>query len=279
MKYEIKSWLQGDLPLRTNPEEQASRQTRKHLRTLFVQMMTYAVDKHYLLYNPFTGTALSVKKGGAMPVDRSEFFIDPDQFDFMQNDPETPGHVKMMQLLAYTAGLRIEEILALKWDEIDFDGLEPKIKIVRVVDGKHIRESAKTEHSKAPVPMCDRLGARLLYYKDEYPSVNGWLFGSIRTGRPFWDDALRENYLQPALLRMAAKFKLKGVPEGTGFHTFRHAYNALLVKVSGTATEVKAIQMELLRHGDKVTNDRYGKSAQPIRNQARAAHTAVRNWP
>lgn len=75
MKYEIRNWLQGDLPLRSSPSAQASRQTRKHLRTLFVQMLTYAVDKHYLPYNPFTGTALAVRKGGAAPVDRSEFFI------------------------------------------------------------------------------------------------------------------------------------------------------------------------------------------------------------
>lgn len=73
MKYEIRSWLQGDLPLRTKPEAQASRQTRRHLRTLLVQMLTYAVGKHYLPYNPFTGNAISVKKGGAPPVDRSEF--------------------------------------------------------------------------------------------------------------------------------------------------------------------------------------------------------------
>jgi hypothetical protein len=65
MKYEIRNWLEGDLSLRTNPEAQASRQTRRHLRTLFVQMLTYAVDKHYLPYNPFTGTALTIRKGGA----------------------------------------------------------------------------------------------------------------------------------------------------------------------------------------------------------------------
>lgn len=275
MKYEIKTWLQGDLPLRTAPDRQASRQTRKHLRTLLVQMLTYAVDKHYLLFNPFVGSALSVKKGGEPPVDRSKFFISPEQFRFMQADPETPGHVKMMQLLAYTAGMRAEEFLALMWDVIDFDGPEPQIEIVRTVDGKHIREAAKNENSKAPVPMCDLLGAALLCYKDEYPPVNGWLFGSLRTGRPMHDDSLREDYLRPALLRMAAKFKLKGVPPGTGFHSFRHSYNALIAKVGSGSAEVKKVQMELLRHGSQRTNDRYGKSAPPIREQARMAHTGV----
>lgn len=279
MKYEIRNWLQGDLPLRTNPEEQASRQTRKHLRTLLVQMLTYAVDKHYLPYNPFTGTALTVRKGGAPPVDRSEFFITPEQFRWMMNDPVTPGHLKMMILLAYTTGLRSEEFLALKWNVIEFDGPEPRIRIERTVDGKHIREAAKTENSRAPVPMCDRLGAALLYFKDENPAVNDWVFGSLRTGRPLHRTQLGADHLLPALRRMAATFRKEipyGIPKGTGFHAFRHAYNALIAQVgTDDPKKVKEVQMKLLRQGDERTNDRYGKSAPPLRQRARQAHINV----
>ena len=279
MKYDIKSWLQGDLPLRTNPEAQASRQTRKHLRTLLVQMLTYAVDKHYLPYNPFTGTALTVKKGGEPPVDRSELFINPEQFRWMMNDPLTSGHVKMMVLLAYTTGLRSEEFLALKWNVIEFDGPEPRIRIERTVDGKHIREAAKSENSKAPVPMCDRLGAALLYFKDENPPVNEWVFGSLRTGRPLHRTQLGKDHLLPALWRMAAAFRKElpnGIPKGTGFHAFRHSYNALIVQVeTDDPKKVKEVQMRLLRQGDERTNDRYGKSAPPLRQRARQAHINV----
>jgi integrase len=279
MKYDIRSWLQGDLPLRSKPEEQASRQTRKHLRTLLVQMLTYAVDKHYLPYNPFTGTALTVKKGGEPPVDRSEFFINPGQFRWMLNDPLTSGHVKMMILLAYTTGLRSEEFLALKWNVIEFDGSEPRIRIERTVDGKHIREAAKSDNSKAPVPMCDRLGAALLYFKDENPPVNDWVFGSLRTGRPLHRTQLGADHLLPALWRMAAAFRKElpnGIPEGTGFHAFRHAYNALIAQVgTDDPKKVKEVQMKLLRQGDERTNDRYGKSAPPLRQRARQAHINV----
>ncbi len=70
---------------------------------------------------------------------------------------------------------------------------------------------------------------------------------------------------------MAAKFKLKGVPRGTGFHSFRHAYKALMVKV-GSA---KAVQQELMRHGDPRMTEHYGRSAQPVLEQARITHTCV----
>lgn len=39
-------------------------------------------------------------------MDRSEFYIDPEMFRFMLNDSETPIHVKMMILIAYTTGMR-----------------------------------------------------------------------------------------------------------------------------------------------------------------------------
>lgn len=184
-----------------------------------------------------------------------------------------------MMLLAYTTGLRAEEFLALKWEVIDFDGTEPRIRIERTVDGKHLREEAKSENSKTPVPMCDRLAAALLYYKDEIPSVNGWVFGSSRTGRPLHRTALGADHLLPALRRMAAEFRMElpnGIPKGTAFHAFRHAYNALITEVgSGEPEKVKEVQMQLLRHGDKRTNDRYGRSAPQLRQRARQAHIDV----
>ncbi|MFP5207842.1 MAG: hypothetical protein ACLGRW_00980, partial [Acidobacteriota bacterium] len=114
-------------------------------------------------------------------------------------DTQTPGHVKMLILPACTTGPRSEEFLALKWDVIEFDGPEPKIRVECSVGGKDIREAAKSDNSKAPVPMCGRLGAALFYYKDENPSVNGWVFGSLRTGRPLHLTALGADHLFPAL--------------------------------------------------------------------------------
>lgn len=75
---------------------------------------------------------------------------------------------------------------------------------------------------------------------------------------------------------MAAAFREdlhNGIPKGTGFHAFRHAYNALIAQVgTDDPKKVKEVQMKLLRQGDERTNDRYGKSAPPIRRRARQAH-------
>jgi hypothetical protein len=57
------------------------------------------------------------------------------------------------------------------------------------------------------------------------------------------------------------------------FHAFRHAYNVLIAHFgTDDPKKVKEVQMKLLRQGDERTNDRYGKSAPPIRQRARQAH-------
>jgi hypothetical protein len=82
----------------------------------------------------------------------------------------------------------------------------------------------------------------------------------------------------PALWRMATAFRKEipnGIPKGTGFHAFRHVYNALIAQVRiGDPKKVKEVQMQLLRQGDERANDRYGKSAPPLRQRARQ-HTST----
>jgi integrase len=117
-------------------------------------------------------------------VDRSEFEITPEMLRWTQLDEETPAHVTTMQLLSYCMALRGAEFLSLMWDDIDFDGSEPKTNIQRGVVGEDI-QATKTAESEAKLPMCDLVCAALLCYKDDCPPVGAWLFGSIRTGRPF----------------------------------------------------------------------------------------------
>lgn len=282
MKYEIKSWLESEgLFLRKFPNKPASRQSRKHMRRQIVAMLTYAVDKRYLPYNPFAGNALTVKRGGAQPVDRSVFHISYEMFQFLQRDPETPDYVKMMQLLAYIAGLRASEFLGLREDDIEIDSSQPQLLVQRSVSGKYVNHNAKTQTSKAPVPIPVELAEALKAFMKKYPPINGWIFGSMETGRPLHLTSLSNCYNRPALLRMGAAFNRK-VPKGTGFHSFRHSYNAN-IKVAAvqhgalSLKEVQAMMMEALRQSDENTNKRYGKSAAPVLELNRTAHERMAN--
>jgi integrase len=275
MKAEIKLWLQGDLPLQRYPKRQASRQTRKLILALFKSLISYAVDKKYAPYNPFLGLALSVTKGGALPVDRSRFFLHPEWFWFIQEDLQTRPMLKMMMWVAMLTAMREEEFMALKWDDVLFDGPEPVIEINRVVEGKVIRDFGKNANSMKPVPLSEPLAAALLVYRENNPGVNGFIFGSPQTGRPLWPDTVREKQLKPTLRRMLAAMDAGELPVGTGFHAFRHTYNALAKKVGNDDELLTQAQMSLLRHGSEFNNRRYGRSAPTVLEHARVLNAAI----
>jgi len=69
---------------------------------------------------------------------------------------EEPTHTAV--LVDVMTGLRVGELLALKWEDIDFDKFE--IRVTRSISLQHIGE-CKTEASRKPVPLDARLAESL----------------------------------------------------------------------------------------------------------------------
>ena len=159
-------------------------------------------------------------------------------------DPELPEAVKTMIQLAAGLGLRVSELLGLRWDDFDFENRTVKIQR-SVVHGK--ANKTKTEGSTQTLPLHDNLIEVLRSWKMRETFKSRWLFCSERTGRPFDRDYLREQYLKPAGERI-------GVP-GLGFHSFRHSYRAMQ-RTLGIDMET---QRSLMRHKRIATTiDTYG---------------------
>ncbi len=102
---------------------------------------------------------------------------------------ELPQKMRVIGIVTATTGLRISEVLGLKWMDIDWKTLQ--VEVTRsVVDG--VVGKCKTETSRRPVPI-DQSTA----------------------------DTLLDRFLQPAAKRA-------GITKWVGFHTFRHTYSTLL---------------------------------------------------
>jgi integrase len=78
--------------------------------------------------------------------------------------------------------------------------------------------------------------------------VNGWLFGSPMTGRPYHRDALHKDYLIPAAQKI-------GLPK-LGWHDFRHTYRAMLRDLELPLE----VQQKLMRHTTIEMTAKYGNS-------------------
>jgi integrase len=159
-------------------------------------------------------------------------------------------------------GLRVGELLALKWNDIDFE--KSQISVTHSIVMQRIGD-CKTEASRKPVPLDLRLAEALYNWRlaSPYPLSEDWVFASPHSdGRlPYWPGAFYRAHLQPAAQKLGI--------EGIGWHTFRRTY-ATFLKANGE--DVKTVQ-ELLRHANSlVTMNLY---AQAITQNKRDAQSRI----
>jgi integrase len=169
--------------------------------------------------------------------------------------------MRVIGILAATTGLRISEVLGLKWMDIDWKTLQMNV-TRSVVDG--IVGKCKTETSRRPVPIDEFTADELLAWKKEtcYAGPEDWVFASERVqGKmPPWADTLLDRFLQPAA-------KKAGISKWVGFHTFRHTYSTLL---KANNEDVKVVQ-ELMRHANiSTTMNIYTKALTPAKREAQS---------
>lgn len=174
---------------------------------------------------------------------------------------ELPQKMRLIGIVAATTGLRISEVLGLKWMDIDWKTLQMEV-TRSVVDG--IVGKCKTETSRRPVPIDEFTADELLYWKNEtcYAKPDDWVFASekVQGKMPPWTDTLLDRFLQPAAKRA-------GITKWVGFHSFRHTYSTLL-KANGE--DVKVVQ-ELMRHANiSTTMNVYTKALTPAKREAQS---------
>lgn len=164
-----------------------------------------------------------------------------------------------MVLLDATTGLRRSELMALRWQDLDFENNVASItrSIYRNVVG-----NTKTRASRKPVPLHPILVGELKQWRSESPYNNDsdFLFPSIQKNglQPLQPDMILKRHIRPALEQM-------GVKKRIGWHSFRHGLSQFLRQ---RGIDVKIAQ-ELLRHANsRITLDIY---SQTVTEERRAA--------
>jgi len=174
--------------------------------------------------------------------------------DFQKLLGKLPEPLNIIVLVAGAYGLRISEVLALKWEDID--SKKQTIHIRRKFTRGKLG-TTKTASSEAPLPLAKPLMNVLLGWKPKtYESE--WLFPSPRTGGPRSASMLLQKGLKP----VADELGLGSI----GFHSLRHACRSWL---SSLGTDLSTTK-DLLRHADiSTTMNIYGSS---LTDDMRKAH-------
>jgi integrase len=238
----VEEWLKT-LPL-TNG-------SRAKIRNIMHAIFNHAIRWEWYNSNPITRVRQSAKRS------RIPIVLTVPQIQKLLDHLREP--IRTMVLVDVSTGLRVGELLALQWRDIDFDNLE--ISVTRSISVQHVGE-CKTEASRKPVPMDAEIAESLFRWRNisEYTQLQDWVFASPHTEgkQPYWPGTLYRAHLAPAA-------KAAGISGKIGWHTFRHTF-ATLLKANGE--DVKTVQ-ELLRHANSaVTMNVYAQGVTELKRQA-----------
>ena len=241
----VEQWIKG---LQTRPRKKGDTprdlapKSKLHTRAVMHRLFEYAMRWRYLdcQRNPM---GLIELKGTSRRV-RVIYLLTSQQYYVVLS--HLAPHARLMVVFAMNTGMRISEILGLRWKDIDFE--LATLTVERSVVGKY-EDETKTLASASVLPLHELLIQELRAWQAREQNVNGWLFGNIDTGRPYHATSLRQDHLAPAGNKA-------GIPN-LGWHNFRHTYRARLGN-SGVAPEV---QQKLMRHSSIDMTMQYGQNA------------------
>jgi integrase len=238
----VEEWL-GKLPMAAG--------TKAKLRNIMSAIFNHAMRHEWAEKNPISLVRQSAKRE-AIPG-----FLDLAEISALLTELQHP--YKQMVFLAAVTGLRVSELLALKWGDINFDSLEISLNrgVVHQVIG-----DLKTEASRKPLPLDPDLAQSLLGWRrmSAFNTGHDWVFASpeMRGKQPYWPENLLRRHIRPAADRC-------GIKKPIGWHTFRHSY-ATHLKANGE--DVKVVQESLRHANSRITLDTYTQALTPAKREA-----------
>jgi len=157
---------------------------------------------------------------------------------------ELPEPYRTMVTLAICTGLRVSEVLALRWEHIKDGAL-----LVQASSYEGRVGAVKTEASGDEIPLHPDILAG--WWKGQ---AEGLVFPSPVTGRTYHGGTIQVDWIRPAGLKL-------GLPH-LGWHAFRHTYRSLLDDAP------VGVQQKLMRHANvSTTMNVYGASAMKAKRE------------
>jgi integrase len=246
----VELWL-NSLPL--------APKSKLHIRGLLRILWDYAMwrgdvatQRNPMELVTIKGVSKRVRKPRSLATDQFQSLLS--QFD---NDP----CLRTLLLLAVSFGLRVSEVLGLKWKDVDW--LEKTINIERGVV-KQIVDEVKSAYSARKMIIADDLLEVLKQWKQntQFSSPEDWIFASpVKLGH----QPLSYTHIWESLSAAAMKAGIGHISS----HSFRHTHRTWLDSV-GTPV---GVQQKLMRHADiRTTMNIYGDA---VTEDMRSAHEKV----
>jgi integrase len=200
-------------------------ETTHHLRSLLSKVIGTAVDWNYLSDNPVHGVRMPERS-----LKRPHRFLSLDEVRRLIAASDEP--VRTVVLLAVMTGLRIGEILALRWGRINF--ATGTLWVEETCYKGHFG-TPKTHASRREVPLTPAVTRALQAHRVSCrDTANEALVFATRHGTPLASNNLRKRQLHPASQRAGLG--------SINWHSLRHTHGTLLHE-QGTPLRVAQAQL------------------------------------
>lgn len=248
----VEAWLKTLSFENGNP---LSRGSKAKIRNIMSALFSHAIRWEWATRNPITSVRQSAKREAVPDV----LTVD----ELVRLLSAIPEPFRTAVFLDGSSGLRVGELLGLKWEDVDF---ENQVIYIRRSIVKQRVGPPKTEASQKPIPLTKELARALRLWKMKtiYNRPDDWVYASLPMNgtQPYWPNSIYRVYIKRAA-------KAVGLKKRIGWHTFRHSFGTIL---NANGENPKVIQ-ELLRHATlKVTMDTY---VQAVSDEKRKAQTKV----
>ncbi len=240
----VQEWLKQ---LKLSPK------TKQNVKAAFHRMLELAMlwELFPAQRNPLS--LVEIKGGGKRM--RKRPILTAEQFQQLCNIVQEP--YRTIITVAMCLGLRVSEILALKWSDFDFE--EGTLMVIRgTVHGRIGR--VKTEYSEDEMPL-DPIFAHvvLAWRKRCAASGEDWVFPNPNTGGVWHASVLQGDILVPAGKRIGI--------DHLGWHSFRHSDRSMLDAFGSPI----GVQQKLMRHAQVSTTMKYGNAYMTDKRKANGA--------
>ena len=254
--------------------------TKRYLnnkKVAYSAMFRHAVEHKYLDENPLD---LVVTPREDMKVTKKvrkkKQFLEPEEIQRLiqvaKQDKRT--HIYRAIVIIFSTGLRISELLALQWTDIDFD--EKLIHVRRTLTLKYKKGAAvyalttpKTERANRFISFNEQTEAILRRMKIEHNELT--LQNLLSLPDPEWNDlvfidlANKTPYNILVLTKQINRlYKEANIENASGFHILRHTHVTMLVEAG---VEIPAIVQRIGHSNSSVTLDVYSHVTNRMKDQ------------
>lgn len=250
---DVELWLQS---LKLSPK------SKVHIRGQLSILVDYAQWRGYLPVGRNPMELVAVQR--ASKRTRKVRSLNAEQFQILLAQFEGDLCWRTLLLLAVSFGLRISEVLGLKWRDVDW--LQKTVRIERGVV-KQICDGVKSDYSARSMAVADELLDVLKLWRQvsQFAGEDDWMFASpVKLGR----QPLSYTHIWETLDAASERAGIGHVSS----HIFRHTYRTWL---DSTGSPI-GVQKQLMRHSDiRTTMNIYGDAITNDMRQAQAKVAAL----